>query len=190
MRTTRTPDRWGMKRAALVVALAAGLWPCAPCPRASAENLKIGFVNLARVFDEYQRTKDSEAGLEARGKQKQAQLEAQFNELKKLRQGLELLNDQAREAKAREIEEKSDQFKRTKSQSERELVGQRNQVAKAILDEIGQVVSEYAKTNGFSLVLDQRSLLYGQDAYDLTNEILSTLNERYAAKAKKAPAKP
>ena len=160
------------------------------CPLAMAESVKIGYVNLAKVFDEYQRTKESEFGLEQRGKQKQAQLEGQFNELKKLRQGMELLNDQAREAKTREIEEKSDEFKRLKTRSERELVGQRNQVAKGILDEIGQVVTEYAKANGFSLVVDQRSLLYGQDSYDLTDEILTTLNQRYAARAKKTEKAP
>ena len=158
-------------------------------PGAGADGEKIGYVNLAKVFDEYQRTKESETGLEQRGKQRQAQLEAQFNELKKLREGLELLNDQSREAKARELEEKSDEFKRQKTRAERELVTQRNQIAKQILDEIQQTVTDYAKTNGFAMVADQRSLLYGQESLDLTDEILQLLNSRYGAHAKKA-AKP
>ncbi len=161
------------------------------CPAAAAApELKLGYVNLGKVFDQYQRTKDSESGLEQRGKQKEAQLQGQLDELKKLRDGLELLNDQSREAKTRELEEKSDRFKRTKEQSERELVAQRNQTAKQILDEIGQSVAEYGKANGFSLILDQRSLLYGQDGYDVTDKIIQILNDRYAAKAKKPAAKP
>ena len=153
-----------------------------------AAELRLGYVNVGKVFDEYQGTKDSEAGLESRGKQKQAQLEAQFNALKDMRKDLEVASDQAREQKAQEIETKADEFKRQKTRAERELMTQRNQVARKILDEINGVVTEYAKANSFSLILDQRSVVYGQDIYDVTDEILKTLNERYAAKAGAAAA--
>ena len=156
------------------------------CPVAQAEGLKVGYLNVGRVFDEYQRTKDSEQILEQKGKQKQAELEGRFTELKKLRQNLELLADQPREAKSKDLEEKSDEFQRLKTDGERTLVRERNDRAKQILDEIGKTVAEYAKTNGFSFVLDQRSILYGQDPYDLTDEMLKILNDRYAAKAAKA----
>lgn len=159
-----------------------------PCPVVAAEGaVKLGYVNMARVFDEYQRTKDSEQILEQKGKQRQAELEGRVGELKKLRQNLELLNDQTRDTKAKELEEKSDDFQRVKTRAERDLLRERNQIAKVILDEVQQVVVEYAKANGFSVVLDQRSILYGQDAYDATNEVLQLLNSRYAAKEGKAP---
>jgi len=148
--------------------------------------LKIGYVNLGRIFDGYQRTKDSEEILEQKGKQKQTELENRVNELTKLRQDVELSSDKARDSKTREIEEKSDFLQQLKTKSQRELVRERNQAAKQILDEIEQSVSEYAKTNGFSVILDQRSLLYGQDAYDITDKVLRMLNDRYAATAKKA----
>ena len=155
-------------------------------PLAMAEQLKMGYVDLGRVFDGYQRTKESDQVLEQTSKQKQTELEGRVNELKKLRQNLDLLNDQAKEAKAKEIEEKSDEFQRLKTRTERELVRQRNQFAKEILDEIQQTVTEYAKANGFSLVLDQRALLYGQDLYDVTDDVLKLLNSRYATKASKS----
>jgi len=160
-----------------------------PALPAKAAELKIGYVNLAKVFDGYQRTKESDQTLEQKGKQKQDELESRFGEIKKMRQGLELLNDQARDSKTREIEEKSDEFQRLKTKSERDLVRERNQIARVILDEIEGAVSEFAKTNGFAVILDQRSLLYGQEAYDVTEPILRLLNDRYAAKKTgKAPA--
>jgi outer membrane protein len=61
-------------------------------------------------------------------------------------------------------------------------------MAKTILDEIQQAITDYAKANGFSVMLDQRSLLYGQEAYDVTDEVLKVLNERYTNK--KSSAKP
>jgi outer membrane protein len=154
-----------------------------------AGELKIGYVNLGRIFDGYQRTKDSEQVLEQKGKQKQGELEGRFNELKKLRQSLELLNEQAKDSKAKELEEKSDEFQRLKTKSERDLVRERNQIARQVLDEIERVVAEFAKTNGFAVILDQRTLLYGEDAYDATDEVLKLLNDRYTASqsAKKKP---
>ena len=157
--------------------------PHAPCPIVWAQELKLGYVSLLKVFDGYQRTADSKQVLEQKGKQKQAELEGDFNELRKLRQSVELLNDQAKETKAREIEERSDEFKRLKTRSERELLREQNQLARQLLDEIDQAVAEYAKANGFSVILDERSLLYGEDVYDVTDAVLKLLNQRYAAKA-------
>ena len=150
----------------------------------SAAELKVGYVNLVKVFDEYQKTKESEQVLEQKGKQKQSELEGRVNELKKLRESLELLNNQAKETKAKELEEKSDEFQRLKTRSERELLRERNQLAREILDEVEQTVGEYAKANGFSVILDRRSLLYGEDGYDVTDEILRLLNDRYAKSGK------
>lgn len=152
---------------------------------AGAEGLKIGYVNVWKVFNGYQRTKDSEGILEQKGKQKQAELENRVNELTKLRQGLELLNDQARQTKTREIEEKSDALQQLETKSQREFIRERNEAAKQILDEIDQAVKDYATANGFALLLDERSLLYGQDAYDATTEVLRMLNDRYAPKGGK-----
>ena len=156
---------------------------------AAAQELKIGYVNLAKVFDEYQRTKDSEQVLAQKGKQRQGELEGRVGELKKLRQGLELLNDQTKDAKVKELEEKSDEFQRVKTRAERDLLRERNEIARTILDEVEKSVVEYAKTNGLSVVFDQRSLVYAQDAYNLTDEVLQSLNSRYAAKSGKPAGK-
>ena len=152
-------------------------------PRAHAEGMKIGYVNVGEVFDGYERTKSVDATLEKRGKQKEAELEGRVGELKKLRENLELLNDQAREAKAKEIEEKTDQLQQFRNATARDLRRERDTVAKEILKEIQQVINDYAKANGFSVILDSRSLLFGQPGYDVTDDILKRLNTRPAAKA-------
>ena len=153
--------------------------PPAPAPAAGAASLKIGYVNLAKIFDGYERTKASDAVLQKRGKQKEAELDGRMNELKKMREGLELLNDASREAKTREIEQKSDELQRFRTATARDLRRDRDRAAKDILDEIQKALEEHAKANSFALVMDSRSLLYGQGAYDLTDEILNALNNRF-----------
>ena len=155
----------------------------ARCPSVEAGDLKVGYVDVAKVFDSYERTKTSDATLGQKGKQKQAELEGRLSELKKLRESLELLNDQAREAKARQIEEKADELQRFRNSTARDLQRERSKLAKEIFDQIQQAIEEYASANGFSLILNERSLLYGQSVFDVTDEVLTLLNSRYKAAA-------
>ena len=143
-----------------------------------AEELKIGYVDLIEVFNGYERTKASDAALEKEGKQKQVELEGRLSELKKLRQNLELLNDQAREARAREVEKKSDELQQLRTSAARDLGRERDKVTKSLLAEIERGIGEYAKANGFNLILDRRALVYGQPASDVTDGVLALLNNR------------
>ncbi len=148
------------------------------CPGLEAEELKVGYVNIGKVFDGYERTKVSDAALEKKGKEKETEFEARVNELKKLRQGLELLNNETKETKLHEVEKKEDELQQFRNATARDLGRERDKVAKEILREIQQGVQDYAKANGFSLILDERSLLYGQPAYDATSDVLKLLNSR------------
>ena len=139
---------------------------------------KIGYVDLATLFDEYNVTKSSEASLDQHGKQREAELEGRLNELKKLREGLELLNDDAREAKTREVEEKAESLQQFRNSAARDLRRERDKVAKTILQDIQTSIQEYGKANGFSMIFDARSLLYGEQAHDITDEVLKLLNSR------------
>ena len=148
---------------------------------APTQTLKVGYVDVAQLFGSYERTKTSDAALEKAGKQKEAELEARMSELKKLRQNLELLNAEAREAKSREIEEKAEELQRFRNATARDLRRERDKIAKDILDDIQGVLKEYAEANGYSIIMDSRSLLYGQAAHDVTKDVLATLNKRMGA---------
>lgn len=140
-------------------------------------------MDVAKAFAHYERTKRSEAALERKGEEKERALQARLGELRKMREGLALLSEQAREAKTREIDEKTDELKRLGVYTKRDLVQERDQIAQEIVAEIQRAIQEYAKANGFTLVLDERLLLYGQELYDLTEEVLQQLNARDAARA-------
>ncbi len=172
----------------LSIAIMAAFVTCLPspvsCPTVEAQEMKIGYVNVAKVFDGYGRTKASEAALEKQGKLKEGELEGRMAELKKLRQSLELLNDEAREVKSREIEEKSEELQRFRNATARDLGRERDKAARDILKAIQDDVDSYAKANGFTLILDSRSLLYSVPAQDVTDEILKLLNVPVSAKPK------
>lgn len=164
-------------------ALALGAW----VPAAGAQSeLKVGYVDIGKVFDQYERTKRSESMLEQKGKQKEDELQQRLTDLKKLREGLDLLSEKARESRAREIDQKADEIKRFGNYTKQDLLEERNRVAGDILKEIQQSVQAYAKANGFSMILDERLLLYGQDALDVTDLIIKQLNANFSAKGGQA----
>ena len=154
-----------------------------PRPLLWAAELKVGYVDVAKVFDGYQRTKASDATLEKKGKEKEAEFEGRMNELKKLRQNLELLNNEAREAKSKEIEEKTEELQRFRNNTARDLSRERDKIASELLKEIQKNIEAYAKANGFSLLLDARSVLSGQEALDVTDEVLAGMNKRPSSPA-------
>ena len=154
-----------MRRITIALAIgAAAVGVLSPSRAVMSGELKIGYVNLVKVFDNYERTKAADAELEKQGKQKDTELQARLNELKKMREGLELLNEQAREAKTREIGR------------------ERQKLADTIFVDIQRVIDDYAKANGFSLILQkEKAVLYGEPAYDVTDEIMKLLNSRAQA---------
>ena len=161
------------------------IWAAAACgllslavPTGQAAEGKIGFVNLAKVFDNYERTKSSDAVLEQKGKQKEAELETKMNDLKKMREGLELLSEEMRESKSRQLEQKSDEVQLFRKNTAQDLRRERDRIAKDILEEIQKGIEEYAKANGYALIIDERSLLYGAPTIDLTDELLAALNKK------------
>ena len=154
---------------------------------AASTESKIGYVDLASVFDQYSKTQASETSLEQRGKQKEAELEGRLTELKKMREGLELLGNDAREAKAREVEERAESLQQFRNSAARDLRRERDKAAKAILDDIQKGIQEYGKANGFTMIFDARSLLYAEQAHDLTDEILKMLNSRSKPSAAAKP---
>ncbi len=157
---------------------------------AFAAELKIGYVNIGKLFDGYERTKQNDAALEKQGKAKEAELEGRVNDLKKMRQNLELLNDSARDAKAREIEERSDELQRFRKNAARELQRARDKIAQEILLDIQHAIDDFAKANGFSFIMDQRGLVFSQPAYDVTAPVLALLNSRSAAPSAATAPKP
>ena len=162
----------------VVAAFVSSLMSHVSCLAVDAAELKVGYVNVGKVFDGYVKTQRLDASLETKGKQKEAELKGRMDELKKLRQSLELLNDEAQEARAREIEEKTEELSQFRTHTARDLRRERDAIAKGLLDEIRKGLDEFAKANGFTLILDAQSLLYGQDAYDVTDEVLALLNGR------------
>jgi outer membrane protein len=140
---------------------------------------KVGFVDLSRAFDEYQKTKDFDKDLEKKGDSKQEQREKLVKDIRKMREEIELMNDRAREKKEQDIEAKIKALQDFDQDAKTVLTKERDDMVRDILKEMNDVIQEYGEGRGYSIILNDRVLLYGNKAMNLTDEIIKILNGRY-----------
>ena len=169
-----------MKRIVVVMTalfFAAGLFVSPVCEKAFAKELKVAYVDLAKIFDEYKKTKDSEKVLEEKGKGKEDERAKLVAEVKKLKDEQSLLSEKAKTEKQGAIDTKIKALQEYDTKTRNDLMKDRNDMLGGIMKDIEKVVGDYAKANGYDIVLNSRMLLYGADQYDLTSEISARLNK-------------
>ena len=143
---------------------------------------KIGVVNLAKVFKEYEGTKTSEVELEKIAGGKQQEREKKVGEIRDMKDELALLNEEAREERRKGIEDRMRDLASFDQSAREALRDKRDTTLEKILDEIEKVVTAYAKEKGFDLILSDRAVLFGVDPMDITNDIIKILNQEYVKK--------
>lgn len=150
--------------------------------QAQAADLKIGYVDLARVFDEYNKTKEFDKSLESKGTSKQADRDKMVNEIKKLRDEAELLTGKAKDDKQVAIDEKIKGLQEFDRSTRDMLRKERDGMVRDILKEIETVIQDFGKAQGYSFIFNDRVLVFKSETGDLTNQVIKTLNDQYAKK--------
>ena len=170
----------------LFIGILAGIFIfCIPAQLFAESQGKIGYIDLSRSFDEYQKTKDLDKELEGKGDMKQDQREKLVQEIRTMRGELELMNKNAREKKEADIEAKIKYLQEFDQEAKTDLTKERDNMVKDILKEMSDAIKEYGEKNGYSIIVNDRVLLYGDSGMDLTSAIIRILNDRY----KTMPAK-
>ncbi|MCX5667603.1 MAG: OmpH family outer membrane protein [Candidatus Omnitrophica bacterium] len=143
---------------------------------AFAKEYKIGYVDLAKVSDEYAKTKDFEKTFEAQVKGKDAERQKFVDEVRKLKDEQALLSDKAKAEKQTIIDGKIGNLQEFDRRVRDELIKQRNQMLGEIQKDIDTVISAYSKEVGYDIVLIKQTVLFAGPELDLTAEVVKRLN--------------
>ncbi|MFA6356026.1 MAG: OmpH family outer membrane protein [Candidatus Omnitrophota bacterium] len=150
-----------------------------------AAEQKLGHMDFAKVFDEYNKTKDFDKQLEAKGNAKQGDREKLVTEIKKLKDELDLAADKDKAKKQAVVEEKLKKLQEFDRDSREALRKERDDMARGIFKEIKDVVDEIGKKESYKYIIDSRMVLFGNEIDDMTARVLKILNDKYATKGKK-----
>jgi Skp family chaperone for outer membrane proteins len=138
---------------------------------------KFACMDLARVFNEYGKTKEYDKTLSEEENSYTQELDKKTNEIKQLQDKMNLLSDKEKEAKKPDMESKLkalQEFKRTKETDLRkELVEKRDEIFK----DIQSAVKKYSEKEGLTLVFNDQVLVYQDKTLDITDKIIQALNK-------------
>jgi len=157
-----------------------------------AAGLKIGYVDVASVFDQYSETKKAKLALEKEIKAKQDTIQKMSDEVKNMRQNLEAqqntLSADDKKSKAADIDAKAQELQKFTEDSENDLSKKESDLTQSILSKIYATVQAVGKEKSYTLILDKNNVIYGTESWNITDEVLKSLEDQ--AKGISQPALP
>lgn len=170
-----------MRRIKEVFLLSVFLLSCFYYPQnaQAATVAKIGYADVASVFDGYDKTKEEDSKLGVKSQSKQAQRDKMVESVRNMRNELELLSEKQKEKKQAQIDDEIRRLQDFDREGKAELQRERDDMVRVILKDIETVINEYAIKNGYTMILNSRVLEYALEEYNITKEVLNLLNSKY-----------
>lgn len=143
---------------------------------------KLGYVNLGLIFNDYNKTKEYDKSLEGKQKDFESERDKKAGEIKALQDKLALLNEKEKAKAEESVKQKIEAFKEDITKKTQDLRKERDEKLKEILGDIEKAVRQYAEAQGYTLVFNDRVLIYQVKDYDLTDKVTEIVNKNYPAK--------
>jgi len=164
-----------MKKVAVV--LAGAFFAMTVLTQAAFAADKFGYVDLSRTFSEYNKTKDYDKVLSGKEDAYGKERDKKVNEVKQLQDKLNLLSDREKESKKKDLESKIKNLQEFDRQQQTDLRKEQNEKMKEILKDIELAVKQYAEKENYTLVFNDRVLVYQSKGLDITDKIIDILNK-------------
>lgn len=151
-----------------------------------AQQIRIGYVNSAKILQEFPEAQEAQRKIDAKGKQWQAELERLSKELQQKYDDYQkkeaMLSEQAKRDQREELialEQRGYQYRQEKFGSGGELDVLTDSLLKPIKNKVMKVIEQVAKEEKLQFVFDRNDqilvLLYGDKKYDYTNLVIDRL---------------
>ena len=144
-----------------------------------AADLKIAYVDLSKVFDGYQKTKEFDAVLQTEGEAFQKERDAMIQKIQDSQSKLDLMKDSEKASLQADIEKQKNDVVAFDKDKRTQLAKKRDDKVREILAEIQNIVSNIAKKEGYTYVLNDRVMIYGDPQFNITDEVSKNLNDSY-----------
>ncbi len=157
-----------MKKSLLILALAISIVSCDK--KAEVKEVKTAYVDTSELMKEYTEAKDLEAKYKAQAQEKGRQLEAEINRFKQ-----EASNFQA---------QAQQQLGYAQQALSQQLQMESGKEMDSLVSGVKKFIKAYGKEKGYAYIYgtgDAASILYAEDKFDITKDIIKALNEKYKA---------
>ena len=181
---------WKTLRVATLVA-------AVPAVLAAQAPTKVAIINIQGAIVATKDGAKAREAIQQKFEPRFKQVESQNNEVQKLRNQLSTLantaSQEVRDKLSREIDDKQKKLQWDTEDLQNELQQEEGKLVNEIGQRMMQIIDEYAKQQGFALVLDvssqQSPVLWAANGIDITQQIVELYDKRFGAGAP-AAAKP
>ncbi|MFM2368717.1 MAG: hypothetical protein RL619_1017 [Bacteroidota bacterium] len=172
------------KKALVIIALSISLVSCNK--PAEVKEVKTAYVDTSVLMKEYTEAKDLEAKYKAKSEEKGRQLEAEINRFKQEAanfQSQAQANGQAwAQQKGAELQKREQQLGYAQQALAQELQQESGKEMDSLVSGVKKFIKTYGKEKGYSYIFgtgETASVLYAEDKYDITKELIKELNDKY-----------
>ena len=183
-----------MKKALLIIALSVSIVSCTKT--AEVKEVKTAYVDTSLLMKEYTETKDLEAKYRAKSEEKGRQLEAEINRFKQDAASFQTqaqANGQAwAQQKGSELQKREQQLGQAQQALAQELQQESSVEMDSLVSGVKKFIKAYGKEKGYAYIYgtgDAASILYAEDKFDITKDIIKALNDKYKSTPEKQEVK-
>jgi outer membrane protein len=153
--------------------------------------LPIAYVNVDTILANYNLAKDANENLmrklessNATMTEKQHRFETEYAEFQRKVQANAFLSQDRAEQEYLRLQNMDKELKATASRLDNELNRERLKLNNQLSDSVRIVIKDFNKKANYQIILSNTGMdnvLYAQEKYDITNQVLGLLNKRYTA---------
>jgi outer membrane protein len=178
-----------MKKALLFIAISISLVSCDK--KSEVKELKTAYVDTAVLMKEYTETKDLEAKYKAQAAEKGRQLEAEINRFKQdaanFQRNAQANGQEWAQKNGAELQRREQQLGQAQQALQQQLQQESGKEMDSLVTGVKKFIKEYGKKEGYAYIYgtgDAATILYAEEKYDITKDIVKLLNEKYKSSAK------
>lgn len=147
-----------------------------------ADPLKIGFVDLDQALRELPEAQAGAATLNKQIEAKQKEIEAKRQQIdafqKELEKDFPKLSNAQRQEREAQLQSMIISLQQFQRQAQDGLNYQRNQILKNLQDRLVKVVSNIGRAGHYTVILNDKSVLYVNGAIDITPQVVAAMTDK------------
>jgi outer membrane protein len=173
-----------MKKSLVIIAIAFSIISCNKT--AEVASTKTAYVDTSKLMIEYTEAKDIEAKYKAKSEEMGRELEAEIAKFKAEAGSFQKnaqMNGQAwAQQKGAELQKREQQLQYAQQSIAQQLQQESGVEIDSVVSGVKKFIKAYGKEKGYAYIYgtgDSASILYAEDKYDITKELIKLLNDKY-----------
>lgn len=173
-----------MKKSLVIIAIAFSIISCNK--KAEVATSKTAYVDTSKLMMESTEAKDIEAKYKAKSEEMGKELELEIAKFKAEAGSFQKnaqMNGQAwAQQKGAELQKREQQLQYAQQSIAQQLQQESGVEIDSVVSSVKKFIKSYGKEKGYAYIYgtgDAASVLYAEDKYDITNEIIKLLNDKY-----------